>query len=90
MRSARRLKVSMTCHSAISLIDESGERGLRMANLAFAGSHSVNGVAALHTELMKRTVFSDFHRFFRTASTTRPMASRRGAGSKSAIRPGAR
>ena len=30
-----------------------------MANLAFAGSHSVNGVAALHTDLMKKTVFAD-------------------------------
>jgi starch phosphorylase len=49
---------------AISLIDESGERRIRMANLAFAGSHSVNGVAALHTDLMKRTVFSDFHRLY--------------------------
>jgi starch phosphorylase len=50
--------------SAISLIDESGERRVRMANLAFAGSHSVNGVAALHTELMKQTVFTDLHRLF--------------------------
>jgi starch phosphorylase len=47
--------------AAISLIDEGGERRVRMANLAFAGSHSVNGVAALHTELMKRTVFADLH-----------------------------
>ncbi|HVF93827.1 MAG TPA: glycogen/starch/alpha-glucan family phosphorylase, partial [Sphingomonas sp.] len=37
---------------------------VRMANLAFAGSHSVNGVAALHTELMKKTVFADFHRLY--------------------------
>jgi len=50
--------------AAISLIDESGERRVRMANLAFAGSHSVNGVAALHTELMKQTVFADLHRMF--------------------------
>jgi len=50
--------------SAISLIDESGERRVRMANLAFAGSHSVNGVAALHTELMKQTVFADLHRIY--------------------------
>ena len=50
--------------SAVSLIDESGERRIRMANLAFAGSHSVNGVAALHTELMKQTVFADLHRLF--------------------------
>ena len=35
-----------------------------MANLAFAGSHSVNGVAALHTELMKKTVFADLHTLF--------------------------
>ena len=50
--------------AAISLIDENGERRIRMANLAFAGSHSVNGVAALHTELMKQTVFADLHRLY--------------------------
>ena len=49
---------------AISLIDEAGERRVRMANLAFAGSHSVNGVAALHTDLMKQTVFADLHRLY--------------------------
>ncbi|MCB4860029.1 glycogen/starch/alpha-glucan phosphorylase [Sphingobium sp. PNB] len=48
----------------ISLIDEGGERRVRMGNLAFAGSHSVNGVSALHTELMKETVFADFHRLY--------------------------
>ena len=52
--------------AAISLIDEGGERRVRMANLAFAGSHSVNGVAALHTDLMKRTVFADLHRLYPT------------------------
>jgi starch phosphorylase len=50
--------------SAISLIDEGGERRVRMGNLAFAGSHSVNGVSALHTELMKETVFASFHRLY--------------------------
>ena len=50
--------------SAVSLIDEGGERRVRMANLAFAGSHSVNGVAALHTDLMKKTVFADLHRLY--------------------------
>ncbi len=50
--------------AAISLIDESGERRVRMANLAFAGAHSVNGVAALHTQLMKQTVFCDLHRLY--------------------------
>ncbi len=52
--------------SAISLIDEGGDRRVRMANLAFAGAHSVNGVAALHTELMKTTVFADFHKLYPT------------------------
>jgi starch phosphorylase len=49
---------------AISLIDEGGERRVRMGNLAFAGSHSVNGVSALHTDLMKVTVFADLHKLY--------------------------
>ena len=49
---------------AISLIDEGGDRRVRMGNLAFAGSHSVNGVSALHTDLMKETVFADLHRLY--------------------------
>ncbi|OLP53537.1 glycogen phosphorylase [Rhizobium rhizosphaerae] len=48
----------------ISLIDESGDRRVRMGNLAFVGSHSINGVSALHTELMKDTVFADLHRLY--------------------------
>jgi glycogen phosphorylase len=50
--------------SAISLIDENGGRRLRMGQLAFVGSRSVNGVSALHTELMKKTVFADLHRLY--------------------------
>ena len=46
----------------LSLIDETGERYVRMAHLAAAGSHTINGVAALHTDLLKRTVLADFHR----------------------------
>ncbi len=46
---------------SVSLIDEAGDRRVRMGNLAFIGSHSINGVSALHTELMKQTVFSDLH-----------------------------
>ena len=45
----------------LSLIDESGGRYVRMANLACVGSHSINGVAALHTELLGRNVLRDFH-----------------------------
>lgn len=52
--------------AAISLIDEHGERRVRMANLAFVGSHSVNGVAALHTQLMRKTVFSGLHQLYPT------------------------
>ena len=37
----------------MSLIDESGERYVRMAHLACVGSHAINGVAALHSELLK-------------------------------------
>jgi starch phosphorylase len=44
----------------MSLIDESGERYLRMAHLATIGSHKVNGVAQLHSELLVKTVMQDF------------------------------
>jgi starch phosphorylase len=44
----------------LSLIDESGERYVRMANLASLGSHAINGVAELHTELLKSSVLHDF------------------------------
>lgn len=47
--------------SRLSLIDESGERYVRMANLACVGSYAINGVAALHTDLLKQTVLRDFH-----------------------------
>jgi starch phosphorylase len=43
--------------SSISLIDEQAGRRVRMGNLAFIGSHKVNGVSALHTDLMRKTVF---------------------------------
>jgi starch phosphorylase len=45
----------------MSLIDESGGRSVRMAHLASVGSHTINGVAALHTELLRRNVLRDFH-----------------------------
>jgi glycogen phosphorylase len=65
LRTARRKdKMEESAIASVSLIDEQGERRVRMANLAFAGSHSVNGVAALHTELMKQTVFADLHRLY--------------------------
>jgi len=45
--------------AAISLIEEHGDRRVRMGYLAFVGSSHVNGVSALHTELMRQTVFRD-------------------------------
>ncbi|SHL83396.1 glycogen phosphorylase [Nitrosospira sp. Nsp11] len=48
----------------MSIIDEEGGRRVRMAHLAIIGSHKVNGVAQIHTELMKQTIFADFDRFF--------------------------
>ena len=48
----------------MSIIDEGSGRRIRMAHLAIVGSHKVNGVAQIHTELMKQTIFADFHRFY--------------------------
>ncbi|MCE3004048.1 MAG: glycogen/starch/alpha-glucan phosphorylase [Xanthomonadaceae bacterium] len=48
----------------VSLIDESGERRVRMAALAVVASHRVNGVAALHSRLMVETIFADYARLF--------------------------
>jgi glycogen phosphorylase len=45
----------------LSLIDEAGERSVRMAHLACVGSHAINGVAALHSELLKTIVLRDFN-----------------------------
>jgi len=48
----------------VSLIDETGERRVRMAALAIVASHKVNGVSALHSELMVQTIFADYARLF--------------------------
>jgi starch phosphorylase len=66
LREAGRKGLTGAQIASISLIDEGGERRVRMANLAFVGAHSVNGVAALHTELMKSTVFHDLHQLYPT------------------------
>ena len=60
----RKARVGDRALSNLSIIDENGERRVRMANLAFVGSHSVNGVAALHSRLMKQTVFADLHNLY--------------------------
>ena len=48
----------------MSLIDESGERYVRMAYLACVGSHTINGVAELHSELLKQTTLRDFYEMY--------------------------
>ena len=48
----------------MSLVEENGEKTIRMAHLAIVGSHSVNGVAALHTEILKTRLFPDFYEIY--------------------------
>src|SRR5512139_2202644 len=63
----------------MSLIDESHGRQVRMAHLAVVASHTVNGVAKLHSELMKRTIFTDFAELYpsRFTNVTNGIAVRR-------------
>ncbi len=48
----------------LSLIDEEGDRSIRMAHLACVGSHRINGVSRLHTELLCQSLLRDFHEFW--------------------------
>jgi starch phosphorylase len=50
--------------SSLSLISEGAEKRVRMGHLAFVGSHKVNGVSALHTQLMRRTVFGGLENLY--------------------------
>jgi len=50
--------------SRVSIIEEADEKQVRMANLAIVGSHSINGVSALHTELVKSELIPDFYRLW--------------------------
>jgi starch phosphorylase len=65
--------------TAVALIDDGHGHRVRMGHLAFVGAHRINGVSALHTELMKRTVFRDLHRAFpdRIVNKTNGIAARR-------------
>jgi len=63
--------------SRLSLIDEGRQRSVRMAHLACVGSHAINGVAALHTDLLAQTVLRDFNvvapeRFFKVTNGVTP------------------
>ncbi len=50
--------------SALSIIDEHGGRRVRMGHLAYIGSHKINGVSGLHSDLMKVTVFRDLNQAY--------------------------
>nr|WP_144826998.1 glycogen/starch/alpha-glucan phosphorylase [Cupriavidus gilardii] len=65
--------------SRLSLIDEHGARSVRMAHLACVGSHTINGVAELHSRLMREDVLKDFHELYpdRFTSVTNGVTPRR-------------
>ena len=65
--------------TAVSMIDEHQGRRVRMSHLAFLGSHRVNGVSALHTGLMRETVFRNLHNLYpdRIVNVTNGIAFRR-------------
>ena len=50
--------------ASVSLIDEKSGRRVRMGQLAFVGSHRINGVSAMHSDLMKETVFHDLNHLY--------------------------
>jgi starch phosphorylase len=50
--------------ASVSLIDERGGRRVRMGQLAFVGSHRINGVSAMHSDLMRETVFHDLNHLY--------------------------
>ena len=66
----------------MSLIEENGTPHVRMGNLAFIGAHKVNGVSALHTELMRETVFRDLASLYpaRIVNKTNGISFRRWGG----------
>src|SRR5712672_1750464 len=57
--------------ASVSLIDESSGRRVRMGQLAFVGSHRINGVSAMHSDLMKETVFHDLNHLYPSRITNK-------------------
>jgi starch phosphorylase len=60
----RRFPGDLLMLQRVSLFDDGDQRNVRMSNLAMAGSHSINGVAALHSELVKTTLAPEFHKLY--------------------------
>ena len=48
----------------MSCVEEHGEKKINMAHLAIVGSHAINGVAAIHSQLLTTTIFKDFYDLF--------------------------
>jgi starch phosphorylase len=71
----------------LSIIQEGEEQRVRMAHLAIIGSHSVNGVAELHSNILKTELVADFYRVFPDRLKMSPMESRRGGGLNSPTPP---
>ncbi len=59
-----RCKDDTSLQERVSLLAEGNQKRIRMANLAIVGSHTVNGVAELHSNILKKTLFKDFHNLF--------------------------
>src|SRR3954465_651805 len=57
--------------ASVSLIDEKSGRRVRMGQLAFVGSHRINGVSAMHSDLMKETVFHDLNHLYPSRITNK-------------------
>jgi starch phosphorylase len=60
----RRFPADAGCVERVSLVEDGPERKIRMANLAIVGSHSTNGVAAIHSELLRKTTVRDLAELF--------------------------
>ncbi|VVB49070.1 Glycogen phosphorylase [Beijerinckiaceae bacterium RH AL1] len=58
------MKTDVAKLASVSLIEEGDQKRVRMGHLAFIGSRRINGVSALHTELMKQTIFSDLNAIY--------------------------
>jgi starch phosphorylase len=60
----KKVKNDVDTIAKVSIIREGETKYIRMANLAIVGSHSVNGVAALHTQILKDSIFKEFYKLF--------------------------